>query len=698
MDQTDARFGEFFRELVVAARALASYPPGHPAAAGGLAKASAALASLLAATGPVELGATKDALLWADRRFASPAAAQLAKLLRRRRAAGVVLEPSASASELETFLRALTGDARSARSLAEELSAAGLVRIRVRDLDFSSVALVDADEDLSAPEAGTFEVRLVRRLLSSGALQPEQVRSWASSGMSAADLLHYLLEGGGQGGGPGGRGQGTADAVLAAVAADFCEAPSAERAASVAGMHRRLGPAHRERLAHELGAALARQPSARESLAVLSAAFSPQGAAELGQAAARAAGRGGGEAAASPAPGATASPGQLSRLRQAFTSEDVDAFRDVDVPVAAVSALLEMPEDPQVALSAAAARIGRELAVPALDRDIAGTLLEIVARTDLPAEVLPKILARIEANYLRLLSASRLQQALAIVEGVHWGAIGEGPVADAFRGLASRLADREAVQALVASLPDASPEALTCAPTLVEHLDPGARRHLLEALAAADERRLRLRLVDLLAKLGSVVARDAAALLSDPRWYVVRNMLLILRQIGDSKSVPAVRKCTTHPDLRVRLEAIHNLFAFDREGSRELLRQALHDADLREAQAAMSLAGKYGIAEAVEPIVAYLRAWDPFGRRRAVRLEAIRALGAIGDPAALDGLKRFRAGLIPPAREERRELYRSLSSYPKESREVWIESGRRSRDVEIRWICETLVSRPGGTP
>jgi len=174
--------------------------------------------------------------------------------------------------------------------------------------------------------------------------------------------------------------------------------------------------------------------------------------------------------------------------------------------------------------------------------------------------------------------------------------------------------------------------------------------------------------------------------------------LLLLRRVGDAKSVPAVRRCAAHPDLRVRLEAIHNLFAFDRDGSRELLRRALNHSDLREAEVSMGLAGKYGIAQAVEPIVAYLRAWDPLGRRRAVRLEAIRALAAIGDPAALAGLERFRSRILPPALEERRELYRTLAAYPEGARAPWIEAGLRARDAEIRRICEGIASPARARP
>ncbi len=119
----------------------------------------------------------------------------LARLLRRRRAAVLLLEPGVSPEELETFLRTLAVDVRSAResgSLAAELAAAGLDRLRVSDLDFSSLALVEGDEEPTAPEAGAFASRVVRRLVEDGSLRPDSVETWITSGKSAADLLALL--------------------------------------------------------------------------------------------------------------------------------------------------------------------------------------------------------------------------------------------------------------------------------------------------------------------------------------------------------------------------------------------------------------------------------------------------------------------------------------------------------------------------
>jgi HEAT repeat protein len=698
-NQVDARFQELFRELAVAGRALSSYPRGHPAVGTALAKAHDALSTLLAEEGPVAIGAARDALLWTDRRFTSTHAAQLARLLRRRRAARLLVEPGATMEELEVVLRALAVDPRRARdagSLAAELTAAGLVHVGVSDLDLSALALVETDEEATAPETGAFASRVVRRLVAGGLLSADGLQRWTASGKTDDDLLQLLFDGG-----SAGRSANAFAAALRGAAQDFCESPEPGRAAALAGMHARLRADDAQRLVQELAMTVTRQALAQESLAMLSAALPAQAFTDLRLAIGRAAAEGREDASAADAAAPQIHPGQLATLRRAFAEGDVDTFRDSDTPVEELAALLELPEDRAVpSHSPAAERIATELSAPGGPAETTSALLELAERADLPAEALPRLLGRTEGGYRRLLSAGRIAEAIAVVERVWRRAGGGVPAADPYRGSLERMSDRASMDALAGSLPGLPDPARAEIATLVAKLEAGTIPHLLDVLAGTDERDVRLRLLDLLPTLGPAIARDAETRLSDARWYVVRNMLLLLRKVGDGRSIPAVRRCVDHPDLRVRLEAIHNLFAFDRRVPRELLRRALHDPDLRQAGAAMDLAGQYGYAEAVDPIVEYLRAWDPFGKRRDVRLKAIRALAAIRDPAALAGLGRFRARfqLLPPAREERRELYRTLPAYPEEWRRDWIVSGLRSPDAEIRRICAAMASPPEASP
>ena len=106
----------------------------------------------------------------------------------------------------------------------------------------------------------------------------------------------------------------------------------------------------------------------------------------------------------------------------------------------------------------------------------------------------------------------------------------------------------------------------------------------------------------------------------------------------------------------------------------------------------MALAGNYGIKEAVDPLLAIVDGLDLMGKRRSLRVKALKALGDLGDPAVLPRLDRyFRNPLLPLiALEERRAAFRSLPMYPLEARRPYVERGLRARDPEIRRMCERL--------
>jgi HEAT repeat protein len=238
----------------------------------------------------------------------------------------------------------------------------------------------------------------------------------------------------------------------------------------------------------------------------------------------------------------------------------------------------------------------------------------------------------------------------------------------------------------------------------MDALGSAAARGFLVALAEEPDKSRRRRILELLVTFGPVIAGPASELLGDPRWYVVRNMVVLLQRVGDRSALAEVRLCAAHPDLRVRLEAIKYLLAYDPQVPRDLLARAMHDPDPKMAEAAVTLAGNYGIKEAVDPLLEIVADWDVLGRRRSIRVKALKALGELADPLALPRLERFfRNWLVPVVSlDERRTAFRSLQAYPAEARASFVERGLRSRDDEIRRICLGLTrtapapsSRPG---
>jgi len=684
----NALFSAFFRDLTIAWRALAAYPPGHPSVAAGLGKAGASLAELLDATGPLELAAARDGLLFGDHHFDTPAPVRLAELLRRRGAAVLRIAPGLTVDELERLLRALALDARSARNaptLSSELERAALQHVSATDLDFSAIVLTESDERADAQEA--VWNRLVRRLLESGALPASDLDAWLAGGGNAAELVRALLGLDKDRGDA--RTRGAVDAALRAAVADYVEHPSSEGLQLLSEISENLDPGGREWLARELESAIGARTGGHRAVETYVAELPEDQREPLRRLLAPAA----------RAPRAVAgalSKEHVAHLRRAFGSIDVDTLGEEGEHEVDAALLLELAaetEEPDVEPSPALA----DDLVPTTEAR-AATLLELAENEELPSTARAQLLQRMEAAYRELLAVGRLRPATALVERVQRLAARDEATGTEFRRALERLAGRESVAALARGLGELSESGVEQARRLVERLGTVAARHLLGLLAESDDRQQRHRLLDLLATLGPLVVRDATHLLSDSRWYVVRNVLLLLRSVGDPGSVPAVRRCAEHPDLRVRLEAIRNLFAFDQELPRELLRRALTHRDPRLAQEAIDLAAEHQMAEAAEPLADLLARWDPFGRRREVRLRAVRALAAIGDASVLPRLDRFgaRFTLWPVAEEERVAFFKTLASYPSEAWPPWIARGRRSRSMEVRRLASALENRLGG--
>jgi HEAT repeat protein len=262
------------------------------------------------------------------------------------------------------------------------------------------------------------------------------------------------------------------------------------------------------------------------------------------------------------------------------------------------------------------------------------------------------------------------------------------------------LANPDSVRAVLDAVGRRGSQAAGLARRLLDVLGAAAAHSFLLALAEEADKSRRRRLLELLVSFGPAIAGPAREKLSDERWYVVRNMIVILQRVGDRTALPEIRKCANHPDLRVRLEAIKWMLAYDTEVPMDLLDKAIHDPDPKVAEAAVTLAGSYGIKEAVRPLLRLVAGPDLFRRRQPIRLKAIKALGELGQPEALTELAPFfKERLLPVwSLAERRAAYRSLHSYPAAARDPIVERGMRSRDEEIRRICLNLTRAPGGPP
>jgi hypothetical protein len=114
---------------------------------------------------------------------------------------------------------------------------------------------------------------------------------------------------------------------------------------------------------------------------------------------------------------------------------------------------------------------------------------------------------------------------------------------------------------------------------LVPRLKLAAADPLLDALEASPSRAIRRKLLDLITQLGPEAATVIVARLPDERWFVVRNMLMLLADLGD-QNVELGTTYARHPDARVRREAIRILLGTPVARERAIC-AGLEDADER---------------------------------------------------------------------------------------------------------------------
>ena len=117
-----------------------------------------------------------------------------------------------------------------------------------------------------------------------------------------------------------------------------------------------------------------------------------------------------------------------------------------------------------------------------------------------------------------------------------------------------------------------------------------------------------------------------------------------LGKIGDMSALPAIEKVLFDEDAMLRSYAVGSLRYFSGDEVEQLLAESLKDSFWRVRVSAAKGLAELGAVSTV-PILIFKAEKDP---EMNVRIEAVRALGTIADPRALEALRRFyRKDLTP---------------------------------------------------
>ena len=720
---------EFVRVLALGWKNLAAYPPGHPALAGSLDLIFRRLNDLRGPGGDVVFGIARDGLIYGKEKIDSTGAQKFAQALYTRGVALLRFETSVEPRDIETFLRLLASPPAAAmRPMWEELTASGVIYIHLQPVDYTTVQVTDDLAPKPKPESRSLWEEILRALVAGRELSKDgqeilsrEVRSIEQLTELVAEFLQEASEPADVEFDPratfGVRltarvpgvdtpekiGQRVSDAIGLYVSGST---PLKKQLVvqQVVQLLRSLPEPMRGMVMRAVLRALATDPTAAALLRDFSSALSRDEVLEtlrylatmtkLSDHAVRLMEM----LAPIEKPAATPEPPTpkvIADLVHLFAEEDIDRFNPEDHKALLTEVSIRIPEFPgdgQGSIEQLGDRVD-SITDDALNQQLTRSLLELLS-TYGSSRPPYSVLGRLQALFQLHLTSGQYVDAINLVEGMQEIALTtENPaLADAIHDAFDALSNAEMIRALIETLHGAAKESAPTIQRLLEAMGTAATKTLLVALAEEDNRSRRRRLFDFASSLGTVIVPDAAHLLSDSRWFVVRNMILLLRSVNDRTTLPDIRKLAQHPDLRVRMEAIKTLIALEPAVPRALLEAAIHDRDPKLAETAIALVGNYGIKEGVDPLLGILRGKDWFGLRRSRRVKAIKALGELAEPSALARMHRFfRDSFLPwPSVEERRAAYESLAAYPREIRTDIVEKGLHSRDSFVREVCGRL--------
>ena len=183
-----------------------------------------------------------------------------------------------------------------------------------------------------------------------------------------------------------------------------------------------------------------------------------------------------------------------------------------------------------------------------------------------------------------------------------------------------------------------------------EFLGRPVARYLIARLGDEQDRTKRGRLVEGVRSLGPGAVPPLFEALASPAWYLVRNALNLLGDLGDAGCIPSIVPLLRHPEPRVRRTAVRSLWKLGGPAAEPYLVARLRDTDTETLQEILFVLGQMR-SEASVPLLSEM-AQDKRAPER-LRLQVLDALAHIASPHSLPALsellrrKGFFAGAEP---------------------------------------------------
>lgn len=272
-------------------------------------------------------------------------------------------------------------------------------------------------------------------------------------------------------------------------------------------------------------------------------------------------------------------------------------------------------------------------AVRALDLAL---LLDLLRIEDNPVrwrELMAPVVSQIEDLLLLgdVDAADQLVAALVVETGPAAAPARKGAAGTALERLSNGVMMRHLVSHL-ATIDDAQFERVK---SLCRAIGDTLVRPLAEALSTEERGRTRERLTALLIAFGATGRQTVERLRHSPNPAVRRTAVYLLREFGGNDALPDLTSLLGDTEPQVQREAVRAILNIGTDAAYHVLQQALATGTVQSRDAIMQAVGQVR-DERTTPLFAYILGHiDHRGALRSIYLRAIESLGALRDPEAV---------------------------------------------------------------
>lgn len=163
---------------------------------------------------------------------------------------------------------------------------------------------------------------------------------------------------------------------------------------------------------------------------------------------------------------------------------------------------------------------------------------------------------------------------------------------------------------------------------------------LVETLSEADDRTVRMKIIDVLVHMGEKIVPEIAKLLEKKEWFIRRNGIFILGELKCLSSIDHVGRLINDPEEKVQIAVIEALNKIGSEKIREYLKNGLNSQYRSVVIAAMKSLPREDVSAKIFEVAGWLkqRKSIPDEKEEQIRRSIIELLGSKGDDRVLEHL------------------------------------------------------------